>query len=143
MKSEASQVKKVVLLSCASQKLHLRAIARELYISPLFKFSLRYAESLRPNSIFILSAKYGLLDLETWVEPYDLTLNALTPREIRDWADRVLAQLDEQANLQKDLFIFLAGVRYRKLLLSHIKSYEIPMQGLSIGRQLQFLKKHL
>jgi len=136
-------MKKVVLLSCTSQKLPRRATARELYISPLFKFSLRYAESLKPNSIFILSAKYGLLDLETWVEPYDLTLNALTSREIRGWADRVLAQLGEQADLQKDLFIFLAGVKYRELLLSHIKRYEIPMQGLSIGRQLQFLKKHL
>ena len=50
---------KIVLISCASKKLNHKAKAGDLYISQLFKSGLRYAKSLNPDKIFILSAKYG------------------------------------------------------------------------------------
>ncbi len=34
---------------------------------------------------------------------------------------------------------FLAGLKCRKFLVPQLASYEVPMQGLVIGRQLQFL----
>ena len=51
----------VVLLSCVKSKRARRCRAGDMYISPLFQKMMAYAESLRPNRIFILSAKYGLL----------------------------------------------------------------------------------
>ena len=136
-------MKRVVLLSCVSQKLDHPAPASRLYISPLFRLSLTYACQLQPDAIHILSAKYGLVDLDQVIEPYDVTLNAMPAAQRRAWAQRVLAQLAERYNLEQDHFIFLAGQRYREYLIPHLAHVEIPMQGLTIGRQLQFLKQHI
>jgi cytoplasmic iron level regulating protein YaaA (DUF328/UPF0246 family) len=118
-----------------------RSKAKDLYISTLFKKNLAYARRLNPDAIYILSAKYGLLDLETEIDPYNLTLNTMSASEIRSWSERVLQQLLKVANLNDDHFIFLAGMKYRKYLLPHLRSYEIPLEGLTIGRQLQALSR--
>jgi len=133
----------IALISCASKKRPSRSKAKELYISPLFRYALRYAASLHPNKTFILSAKYGLLDLERVVEPYNLTLNSMQPAQNKEWALRVLHQLETEAHvdIHKDTFIFLAGERYRKYLIPELTHYDIPLKGLGIGKQLQFLKQ--
>ena len=132
---------KVVLISCVSKKLRHKSKAQDLYISPLFKKNLQYAKSLNTDKIFILSAKYGLLRLNEKIEPYDKTLNKMRSNEIKEWANSVLNQLKKSTDLENDEFIFLAGNNYREFLLPHIKQYNIPMQGLSIGKQLQWLTK--
>jgi len=131
---------KIVLISCVSKKLNHKAQAKELYISSLFKLNMKYAQSLNPDKIFILSAKYGLLSLEEEIEPYNETLNEKTDGEIKEWSEKVLKQLAKEADLENDEIIFLAGEKYRKYLVPQIKNYKIPMEGLGIGKQLEFLK---
>ena len=114
-------MKRIILISCVSQKRPYRSKAKDLYISALFKKNLAYARRLKPDAIYILSAKYGLLDLDTEIEPYNLTLNTMSAGEIRNWADRVLQQLSQVANLHDDHFIFLAGMKYRKYLLPNLE----------------------
>jgi cytoplasmic iron level regulating protein YaaA (DUF328/UPF0246 family) len=134
---------KIVLISCASKKLKAKAKAKEIYISPLFKLNIKYALSLKPDKIFILSAKYGLLDLEQEIEPYNLTLNNFKEDEIKSWAEKILNELSRQANLKEDEFIFLAGEKYRKYIIPKINNYKIPLKGLGIGKQLKFLKENI
>lgn len=133
---------KIVLISCASKKRSTRSQAKDLYISPLFKLNLQYAYSINPDTIYILSAKHGLLQLETEIEPYNLTLNEMKTSEVENWASGVIDQLKNKADLQTDHFIFLAGNKYRKYLIPILNSYEIPMEGMTIGKQLKFLKRH-
>jgi cytoplasmic iron level regulating protein YaaA (DUF328/UPF0246 family) len=102
---------------------------------------LEYAQKLKPDAIYILSAKYGLLELETEIEPYNVTLNKLSATQRKAWAQVVLEQLKKLADLQNDHFIFLAGQNYRKYLTPHFSSFEIPLEGLPIGKQLQQLKR--
>ena len=132
-------MKKIVLISCVSKKLAHPASARDLYVSPLFRLNLEYARKLQPDSIYILSAKHGLLDLDIEVEPYNLTLNDMATRQVQAWAEQVLEQIKQCADLSRDHFVFLAGLKYRKFLVPRLASYEVPMEGLTIGRQLQFL----
>lgn len=132
---------KIVLISCVSKKLNHKSKAQDLYISQLFQKNLQYAKSLNPDKIFILSAKYGLLRLNEEIEPYDKTLNKMRSNEIKEWANSVLNQLKKLTNLENDEFIFLAGNNYRRFLLPYLKHYKIPMLGLSIGKQLQWLTK--
>jgi cytoplasmic iron level regulating protein YaaA (DUF328/UPF0246 family) len=132
-------MKKIVLISCASKKRSQKSKARELYISDLFKKELQYARRLSPDQIFILSAKYGLVGMDDEIEPYDLTLNTMSSSEIKQWAHGVLRQLGEEVDLQNDQFVFLAGEKYRKYLLPYMTHVEIPLVGLTIGKQLQFL----
>ena len=136
-------MRKIVLISCVSKKLPHKAKAEDLYTSSLFKYSLRYAKSLRPDNIYILSAEYGLLPLDKEIVPYDKTLNKMPEKEIKKWANDVISQLEERADLQKDEIIFLAGQKYRKYLIPHIRNYKIPLERLSIGRQLNYLKMKL
>lgn len=130
---------KIVLISCAAKKQNNKAQAKDLYISNLFIKNLAFAESLHPDKIFILSAKHRLLPLTKKIDPYDLTLNNFKPKELKDWAESTLQQLKQEADLEKDNFIFLAGDKYRKYLLPELKNYEIPLKGMPIGKQLQFL----
>ena len=130
---------KIVLISCVSKKLGNKAKAGELYVSPLFKKNLKYAKSLNADKIFILSAKYGLLGLDEEIEPYDITLNNMNSKEIKEWANKVLVQMQKVFDLNNDEFIFLAGDRYRRFLITNIKNYQIPMLGLGIGKQLKWL----
>jgi hypothetical protein len=136
-------MKQVVLISCASKKLPYPALAKDLYVSTLFQLGLRYAQSLHPDMMFILSAKYGLVDPDQRLEPYNETLNTKRDGEVRIWAQTVLRQLRTIADLDHDTFIFLAGEKYRRHLIDHIKHYQVPLNGLTIGRQLQHLNNSL
>lgn len=131
---------KIVLISCVSLKLDIPATAHDMYISELFKKSLKYAKFQNPDKIFVLSAKYGLLPMDKVIEPYNKTLNSMTVFEKREWSAMVLKQLIECTNVNEDEYIFLAGENYRKYILGSIKKYSIPMIGLGIGKQLKFLK---
>jgi hypothetical protein len=75
------------------------------------------------------------------VEPYNLTLKDFSVAKLKQWSEEVLSNLAREADLQHDRFVFYAGERYRKFLLPHLVSYEIPLFGLSIGKQLQQLAK--
>lgn len=134
-----SAMKKVVLISCVSRKLGHRARAEDLYVSDLFKKNLAYARALKPDAIYILSAKYGLLGLGKVIEPYEKTLNTMKAAEVGFWAQHVLQQLKGKV-APEDKVIFLAGEKYRKHLLPHFTKAVVPMRGPGIGRQLAFLK---
>lgn len=136
-------MKTVILISCVKKKLSVPAIAKEIYISDFFQKACRYAESLCPDKIFILSAKYQLLLPEQKIEPYELTLNNMGVADRKKWARDVIEQLSRHTDLKNDKFIFLAGQRYREFLVPAISNYEVPMQGLQIGKQLGWLKREI
>lgn len=133
---------KIVLIACSKGKFHQKAKAQDIYEGILFKKSLKYAKNMHSDFIFILSAKYGLLGLDEEIEPYDKTLNEMPLNEKKLWADAVLNQLKKFSSLDTDNFVFLAGDNYRKFLIPHITNYEIPMEGLRIGKQLRWLTEN-
>jgi hypothetical protein len=133
----------IILISCVSKKLDHEAKAKDLYISTLFKYSLAYARKLNPDYIYILSAKHGLVDLNEYIEPYNETLNEKKVHEVKEWSKKVVNQMNEKHDLDKDKFIFLAGSKYRKYILPYLKNYDIPLEGLGIGKQLAFLKNEI
>ncbi len=73
----------VVLISCVSKKKNSPSMAKDMYISPLFKGAYQYSKKLGADLVFILSAKYGLLEESAWIEPYNETLNTKTDKDIR------------------------------------------------------------
>ena len=135
-------MKKIVLISCVKSKLPYKAKAKDLFISPLFQYKLEYARQIMPDEILVLSSKYGLLELDQVVEPYDVVLNGLSKAAKQDWAKNVLNQLAKKFDLEKDQFIFLASIQYRKYLIKKLPNHEVPFKGLRIGEQLGELKKN-
>jgi hypothetical protein len=135
----------VYLVSCVAKKQDHACKAADLYVSQWFRKARAYVEATR-CPWFILSAEYGLLKPSCVVEPYNKTLNRMTRPERQDWAKRVIAQME--ADLPSaECIVVLAGARYREFLLDYLRSrvrtVEVPMQGLPIGKQLQFLKRGL
>lgn len=133
---------KIVLISCVAQKNNYPCKAKEMYISTLFKGAYQYAKKLNPDKIFILSAKYGLLEEDTVIHPYNETLLTKSNNEVRIWAERVYNELVIQTDAANDQYIFLAGEKYRKYLLPRLRNVEIPLKGLRIGEQLKFYKEN-
>ena len=70
-------------------------------------------------------------------------MNEEKAHEVKEWAENVIKQISIKYDLNKDKFIFLAGSKYRKYILPHLKNYEIPLEGLGIGMQLAFLKNEI
>ena len=136
-------MKRIILISCVKTKLDHPAKAEDLFISDLFVKNLTFARKLKPDYIFILSAKYGLLKLNDRIAPYEKTLNQMPIYERRAWASGVVSELNKYANLNQDEFIILAGEKYREFLLPHMRNYRIPFEGLSFGNQLKALKRVL
>jgi len=136
-------MKIIILISCCGPKLKDRSRAKDIYISPRFKYSLQCAKKLRPDMIFILSSKYGLLNMYKEIDPYDETLNNKSIDYIINWSSLVVKELSKVVDLQNDMFIFFAGERYRKYILPYINHYRIPLKGMRIGQQLKFMKEHL
>lgn len=132
-------MKTIVLLSCAKTKGKKQTQAQHLYTSSLFTKSLNYAKSMQPDAIYILSAKHHLLKLQDQVKPYNLSLNDLNREERRKWSKKLILQLAPLCDFEEDSFIFLAGTKYRQDLVPYFKHVKIPMQGLGLGEQLQFL----
>ena len=88
--------KKIILISCVSQKLSHRAKAKDLYISTLFTLNRKYAEKLNPDKIFVLSAKHGLLDMEQEIEMLkSLYRNATDEEEDPDAEDNIVPLFDK------------------------------------------------
>ena len=136
---------KVVLLSCTKSKLDKPSQAQDLYsASPMFRKTLEYGKSLKPDKMFILSAKHHLVPLTKVLAPYDKTLKDMPVDEKKKWADETIKQMKSQGlNLQKDDFIFLTGSEYMKPLLSYIPHVEAPMAGKRMGERLQWLNSQI
>lgn len=132
-------MRRIFLIACVSKKSPSSAPAAELYQSPLFTKAYAYALSRTPDEVYILSAKYGLIVANEIVEPYNETLNGQPVAKLRSWADNVVDQLKKVADLQSDKFTLLAGLNYRKFIIPHLSDFEIPLEGLGIGKQLQKL----
>jgi hypothetical protein len=133
----------IALVSCVKTKRTSSAAARDLYVSPYFLALRQYAQG-RADRWYILSAKYGLLSPKRVVAPYELTLNRMSKGERASWAEGVIKQLTRALPPQATV-ILLAGVRYREGIEGYLRvngyDVEVPLKGLTFGRQLQWLSK--
>jgi hypothetical protein len=145
----------IVLIACASMKKSQRAKAKDIYVSTLFCYSLKYAYSLNPDKVFILSALHHLLDLDKEIDPYDVTLSIipkkkrkpglkiLNSKEKEVWGNKVIDMLSKQADLQNDKFIVLAGQEYIKPIRADIKNLDDRLVGFRQGERVKYLKSQL
>lgn len=132
------------LVSCVSMKLDRAARAEDIYVSPWFIKARAYVTAIG-SSWRILSAKHGLLNPDSIVEPYNATLNTMPIAERRAWAEVVLAALDATIGNGDEVTI-LAGARYREFLVHALEARGIrvlvPMAGLGVGEQLRWFNEH-
>lgn len=142
-----TRLKSLGLISCTKSKQDYPCKASEMYsASDLFRKAYSYATK-NYDFVAILSAKYGLLFPDNEIEPYDLTLNDMNSRQIREWADKVFRQMRRRLRLEDfDKVFFHAGKKYREHLIPKLENVgihcEIPLEHLRIGKQKSWYRKH-
>ncbi len=133
------------LICCVRKKRRTAGEAKDLYDSPLFTKSRDYVTQ-HCDSWFILSAKYGLVTPTDVIEPYEETLNTKSRQERVEWTGKVWSELRRRIR-PGDLVTILAGERYREGLAPLLTNYgcrvKVPMEGLRIGCQLQWLSRQM
>ena len=127
------------LISCVKSKANKRCEAKDMYVSPLFKYMYAYAKK-RCKEVYILSAKYGLLSENDIISPYDLTLNTMSEFRKKEWGDKVMIQLSDRFDIKSTSFLFLGGANYIKYL--RLPLLRQPLKGLSLGYRLKYLKNN-
>ncbi len=134
-------MKNVYLIGCTKRKTELKNKAKDLYLGT-FPIRYKYALNHNPDGIHILSALYHLVDLETVIDPYDLTLSAFKKKDKTAWAKKVVEQLKEKYDLDNTNFIILAGKNYYEGIDQILPHTELPTKGLGTGYTGQFYKKY-
>lgn len=131
----------VAFISCVKEKRIGEYKAKDLYTSDFFRKSLGYVNN-KYDKIFILSAKYGLLDLNDKIENYEMTLNDFSKIEKVEWSVMVCNQLETKVDDSDDLY-FYVGNNYREHLLPLLSNKcFVPLEGKGIGEQLQYFKNN-
>jgi len=135
-------MKTLCLVSCVSKKNNGILPAKDLYCSTWFNKAKKRAEQY--DNWLILSAKYGLIIPNQRISKYNLTLNQMTEKQRQIWSIKIYHQLKNHLK-NIDNIIFFAGVNYRKYLAPQLikdgYKVDIPMKGLGIGKQMQWLGK--
>ncbi|MFJ9248516.1 DUF6884 domain-containing protein [Streptomyces sp. NPDC101776] len=123
----------LVVIPCGSRKLDRPARAADLYIGSYHRACRGAAEALRPDRLLILSARYGLLDLDDVVEPYDTphgTTDAVT-------SQLVLEQATLRGIVHLDPVLALGGARHVGLVHSVWPHALTPLAGTrGMGEQM-------
>lgn len=149
--------KKVLLLCGGTYQKDTAAPARELYLGELFRFSLRYAEKLKVDKAFVLSAKYGVVELSEIIEPYKISINnngrlsshqrgvvqPMNDLQRDAWVKMVIQQLSVITDLEMDFFIVFGGKRHRYLLYPFITHLEGPGKKFECAWQAYQDQKHI
>jgi len=110
------------VIACTKAKRSHPAKAVDLYsASPLFRKSREQADG-DGLPVLVLSTKYGLIDGQLVIAPYERTFETMTPQDRRDWDALVDAQVDHFCvDRQISEVVFLAGTSYREAVRSRFE----------------------
>lgn len=132
-----------LLISCTKKKLDHPAPAKLIYTSTTFRESVRTAELLGIK-FSILSAKFGILDPDRIIDPYDVSIKGMDAASKAKWALEVVNQLSHIINDGTNV-MFFAGEDYCKPLVHAAEhrswSFSMPMRGLPLGYRVGFLRQ--
>ena len=142
--STLSATDRIFLVGCVRTKRDRAAAAKDLYASPLWRGRRVYAER-SGQPWFILSALHGLVRPDERIEPYNLALANLSTAQRRVWGERVVADLQAKVGVWPGReFEIHAGAVYSKALAPRLRALgakvSLPLEGLSLGKQLQWYR---
>ena len=91
--------------------------------SPNFTNNLNEILLHNPDKIFVISAKYHVLELDEIIKPYNVSIDHLSKDKQISWGIEVAKQLkDKNIDLDFDLFYPILPNNYLKFFKSYIKN---------------------
>lgn len=131
----------ICLVGCGKTKLSRPARAKDIYTGPLFKAAREFAEGC--DGWWILSARYGLLDPQSRIEPYNMRLPSSALERHRWGLVAATGLTSRMAGLGYQVLV-LAGADYADPICSVLRERGVvckrPLEGLGIGQRLAWFK---
>lgn len=97
-------------------------------VSPFFPTSLSYAEIIA-DDIYVISAEYHLVELDSVINWYDKTLNDFSSSEATAWGKTVLKQISERYDVSETEFVILAGQKYYRPIIKGLPHTKFPLRN--------------
>lgn len=133
----------IVFVACGKLKEDHPCMAKDMYIGRIFRKSMTYAKLMNPRVIYILSAKYGLLELTDMISPYNQTLTPQTKNKKKRWAIMVYRQMISKGIDFNEEAVFLCGRAYDMYLSNLFPHHSNPLHGLQMGEREAYLTKEI
>jgi hypothetical protein len=127
----------IYLVACGKEKVNHPVRARDMYTGSYFQACLKYAEMKKNDGVYVLSAKYGIVDLEQVIEPYDIAIDDFDAIEI----EQVKEQVIEKGLLNENVIV-LGGKRYVKFAQKIWKHAYSPLKG-GLLKQIAWLNQEV
>lgn len=115
----------VALISCCKNKLPYKSKVENLYVSESFKVNMSKSDLILPDVKYVLSAKHGLLKMDDEINPYDVTLNNMSEKDIIAWSNKVFDQLTCLEDIPYTKFIIYADDNYSRHLSKLLLHYHV------------------
>ena len=116
---------RIGLISCTKRKKDYVCTGRELYSeSPDFEWWLSFAEENYART-YVVSAKYGLVELTQILCPYDRRLDDYNEREREAWALFIAARLRLDGVSAEDTVCITASEKYASPLSRALQEYGV------------------
>lgn len=140
--SKEPGTERIVLVQCTNTKLDQPCQARNLYApSTYYRKQRAYAETVA-DQWYIQSAKYGLVDPDRLIEPYNRRAKDLNADERDQWATHIADDVRDAADGDAVVEI-LGGRRYADPLTPELEArgFDViePLRGLGIGERMSRL----
>lgn len=130
---------KLYLVACAATKGPKACAAKDLYLGTLFKASRALAEA-KADEWYILSGLHGLISPVKILEPYEFFLGDQSKKYRKEWSLKVINKLGRLVSAETTI---LAGKDYWEFLKPELMDVKLPLEGLAIGKQIQWLQREL
>ena len=132
----------IVIVACGTKKRKEKSPAWKLYTGSYFQLCLRCASKwAKRKDIYIISAKHGIVTLDTELEPYDTHITSEDAVDI----NVIKSQMKRFELFGKHVVVF-GGNDYVEVIQKVIPDAKAPLQELKIkdkrmGYQMQMLKR--
>jgi len=133
----------IAVIPCTNQKSSIPGRARDVWSGAHFQLTLAHTERYY-DMTFVLSYKYGLIEPDFEIEPYDINIKESSTKEKLEWWWSVRPQIHDIVGMKPDLVAIYTGSFERDRLInefvkSGVENITIPWHGLGIGERMSIV----
>lgn len=133
----------IVLVGCGKIKRGGVCEAKYMYTGSLFRDHFELAKAMPARKVAIVSAMYGVVDLDEVIEPYDLTVGDMSIEERSAWERKIVAQVHALTADDRELVVLLAGEAYASWVPACARRVRCPLTGFTLGERRAVIRAWL
>ncbi len=131
------------IIPCTNQKSDIPGPAREVWQGAHFQLTLAHAEMFY-DKVLVLSYKYGFIDPDFEIEPYDVDIRYAAAKQKLEWWWEVRDDIKKLAKEEPKLVALYTGQTERQRIIREFVRNEIfnviePWENAKIGQRMQLV----